>query len=274
MLFKKREPNYDMSFLDHLEALRWHVVRSVLVICSLGLVAFFNKELIFDGIILAPKNTDFWTYRMLCLLGQKLNIDMCITQIDFSVINLDISGQFTTHMWVAFVTGCVLGFPYLVWELWRFIKPALSDREIKYSKGLVFFTSLLFIMGILFGYYIISPLSINFLGSYKVSEEIRNQISMASYINIVTVMTLSCGFVFELPMVVYFLSKIGIMSPAFMRKYRKHAMVVNLIVAAVITPSPDVTSQMLVAIPLFVLYEISIFVSAGVERNKNKESIA
>jgi sec-independent protein translocase protein TatC len=274
MLFKKRDPNYDMSFLDHLEALRWHVVRTVLVICTLGLVAFFNKELIFDGIILAPKNTDFWTYRMLCLLGQKLNIDMCITQIDFSVINLDISGQFTTHMWVAFVTGCVLGFPYLVWELWRFIKPALSAREIKYSKGLVFFTSLLFIMGILFGYYIISPLSINFLGSYKVSEEISNQISMASYINIVTVMTLSCGFVFELPMIVYFLSKIGFMSPAFMRKYRKHAMVVNLIVAAVITPSPDVTSQMLVAIPLFLLYEISIFVSAAVERNKNKESIA
>ena len=274
MLFKKREPNYDMSFLDHLEALRWHVVRTVLVICTLGLVAFLNKELIFDGIILAPKNTDFWTYRMLCLLGQKLNIDMCITQIDFSVINLDISGQFTTHMWVAFVTGCVLGFPYLVWELWRFIKPALSDREIKYSKGIVFFTSLLFLLGILFGYYIISPLSINFLGSYKVSEEISNQISMASYINIVTVMTLSCGFVFELPMVIYFLSKIGIMSPAFMRKYRKHAMVVNLILAAVITPSPDVTSQMLVAIPLFLLYEISIFVSAAVERNKNKESIA
>jgi sec-independent protein translocase protein TatC len=274
MLFKKREPNYDMSFLDHLEALRWHVVRTVLVICTLGLVAFLNKELIFDGIILAPKNTNFWTYRMLCLLGQKLNIDMCITQIDFSVINLDISGQFTTHMWVAFVTGCVLGFPYLVWELWRFIKPALSDREIKYSKGIVFFTSLLFLLGILFGYYIISPLSINFLGSYKVSEEISNQISMASYINIVTVMTLSCGFVFELPMVIYFLSKIGIMSPAFMRKYRKHAMVVNLIVAAVITPSPDVTSQMLVAIPLFLLYEISIFVSAAVERNKNKESIA
>ena len=274
MLFKKREPNYDMSFLDHLEALRWHVVRSVLVICTLGLVAFLNKELIFDGIILAPKNTDFWTYRMLCLLGQKLNIDMCITQIDFSVINLDISGQFTTHMWVAFVTGCVLGFPYLVWELWRFIKPALSDREIKYSKGIVFFTSLLFLLGILFGYYIISPLSINFLGSYKVSEEISNQISMASYINIVTVMTLSCGFVFELPMVIYFLSKIGIMSPAFMRKYRKHAMVVNLILAAVITPSPDVTSQMLVAIPLFLLYEISIFVSAAVERNKNRESIA
>lgn len=141
---------------------------------------------------------------MMCLMGQKLNIDMCITQIDFSVINLDISGQFTTHMWVAFVTGCVLGFPYLVWELWRFIKPALSEREIKYSRGIVFFTSLLFLMGILFGYYIISPLSINFLGSYKVSEEIRNQISMDSYINIVTVMTLSSGFVFELPMVVYF----------------------------------------------------------------------
>jgi sec-independent protein translocase protein TatC len=144
---------------------------------------------------------------MMCLLGQKLNVDMCITQIDFSVINLDISGQFTTHMWVAFVTGCVLGFPYLVWELWRFISPALSAKEIKYSRGIVFFTSALFLIGILFGYYIISPLSINFLGSYHVSEEIRNQISMDSYINIVTVMTLSSGLVFELPMVIYFLSK-------------------------------------------------------------------
>lgn len=274
MLLKKRDPNNEMTFLDHLEALRWHVVRSVIVICLIGFVAFFNKEFIFDGIILAPKNANFWTYRMMCLLGQKLNVDMCITQIDFSVINLDISGQFTTHMWVAFVSGCVLGFPYLVWELWRFIGPALSEKEIKYSRGIVFFTSTLFLIGVLFGYYIISPLSINFLGSYHVSEEIRNQISMDSYINIVTVMTLSSGLVFELPMIIYFLSKIGIMTPSFMRKYRKHAMIVNLIIAAIITPSPDVTSQMLVAIPLLLLYEISIFVSAAVERNKNKNSIA
>ncbi len=273
MLIDGKDPNKEMGFLDHLEALRWHIVRAVIVICVLGFVAFLNKEFIFDGIILAPKNKDFWTYRMMCALSQKYNLDMCFDQINFSVINLDISGQFTTHMWIAAMTGFVLGFPYLIWELWRFIRPALSEREIKYSRGIVFFTTLLFMMGLLFGYYIITPMSINFLGNYQVSAEIKNQISMDSYINIVTVLSLSTGFVFELPMVIYFLSKLGVMSPAFMRTYRKHAMVINLIVAAVITPSPDVTSQMLVAIPLFLLYEISIYVSAMVERNKNKAAL-
>ncbi len=273
MLIDSKDPNKEMGFLDHLEALRWHIVRAVVVISVLGFVAFFNKELIFDGIILAPKNKDFWTYRMLCELSQKYNLDMCFDQINFSVINLDISGQFTTHMWIAVMTGFILGFPYLIWELWRFIRPALSEREIKYSRGIVFFTSFLFMLGILFGYYIITPMSINFLGNYQVSAEIKNQISMDSYINIVTVLSLSTGFVFELPMVIYFLSKLGIMSPSFMRTYRKHAMIINLIIAAVITPSPDVTSQMLVAIPLFLLYEISIYVSAMVERNKNKEAL-
>jgi sec-independent protein translocase protein TatC len=272
----KKSESAEMSFLDHLEELRWHLVRSVVVIFALAIVFFINKDFLFNTIILAPKNADFFTYKFMCKLSHLLQMGdaLCMNGLEFSLINTTLSGQFTLHMWAAFVAGIVVGFPYLVWELWRFIKPALSDREIKYSKGIVFFTSLLFLLGILFGYYIISPLSINFLGSYKVSEEISNQISMASYINIVTVMTLSCGFVFELPMVIYFLSKIGVMSPAFMRKYRKHSMVVNLILAAVITPSPDVTSQMLVAIPLFLLYEISIFVSAAVERNKNKESIA
>jgi sec-independent protein translocase protein TatC len=245
-------------------------VRSAIAICVLGLIAFLNKELIFDGILLAPKNKDFWTYRVLCELSQKYNLDMCFDQINFSVISLDISGQFTTHMWVAFITGFILGFPYIIWELWRFIRPALSENELKYSKGIVFFTTMLFLMGLLFGYYIITPLSINFLGNYQVSSEIQNQISMDSYINTVTVLSLSTGLVFELPMIIYFLSKLGVVTPDFLRTYRKHAMVVNLIIAAFITPSPDVTSQMLVAVPLFLLYEISIYVSAAVQRGKSK----
>jgi sec-independent protein translocase protein TatC len=229
-----------------------------------------NKEIVFDGIIMAPKRTDFLTYRVLCDLSAKYNLDMCLDKVDFSVVNLNMSGQFTTHMWIAFMAGFVLGFPYLIWEIWRFVKPALSQKEIGYSRGIVFFTSVLFLLGVGFGYFIITPLSINFLGNYRVSAEIANSISMDSYINTVTVLSMSTGLVFELPMVVYFLSKLGVITPAFMRQYRRHAMVVNLIVAALITPSPDVTSQLMVAIPLFLLYEISIYVSAVVVRGREK----
>ena len=270
MLGLKNDGSGEMTFLDHLEALRWHVVRSAIVIVVVAIVAFMNKEFIFDGIIMAPKNSDFLTYRVLCELSTRYDLGMCMDKVDFSVVNLNISGQFTTHMWIAFMTGFIVGFPYLVWELWRFIRPALSEKEIKVSQGVVFFTSLLFMLGVSFGYYVITPLSINFLGNYKVSAEIANSISMDSYINTVTVLSMSTGIIFELPMVVYFLSKLGILSPEFMRKYRKHAMVFNLIIAALITPSPDVTSQLLVAIPLFFLYEISIYVSKAVVSKKRR----
>jgi sec-independent protein translocase protein TatC len=259
----------DMTFLQHLEALRWHIVRSVIAIVVVAIVAFINKQVIFDDIILAPKNPGFLTYRILCHLSQKYNLDMCFNEINFSIISTNLSGQFTTHMWVAFVVGFIVAFPYFAWELWRFIKPALSEKEQRFSRGIVFFVSLLFLCGLLFGYYIIAPLSVNFLGNYQVSAEVRNQITLDSYISTITILSLSSGLVFELPMVVYFLSKAGIITPLFMRRYRKHAMVVNLIVAALITPSPDITSQMLVAIPLFLLYELSIYVSKMViSRNK------
>jgi sec-independent protein translocase protein TatC len=256
----------DMSFLQHLEALRWHVVRSAIAIFVFAIIAFMQKEFVFDKIILGPKNPDFPTYRFLCWLSEKYQLDMCFNKINFNLISTDISGQFTMHMWVAFVTGFIVAFPYFIWEIWRFIKPALSNKERKYSQGTVFTVTLLFLTGLLFGYYVIAPMSINFLGNYQVSAEIQNQITLDSYINTVTLLSLSSGIVFELPVVVYFLSKIGILTPDTMRKYRKHAMVVNLIVAALITPSPDITSMMLVAIPLFLLYEISIYVSRAVNR--------
>lgn len=253
----------EMSFLEHLEVLRWHLVRSAIVIVILAVTFFIYNDFLFDGLIFAPKSPDFWTYRMLCKLSHVLNMGdaLCISKMDFKLINTDISGQFTMHMWAAFVAGLVTGFPYLAWELWRFIKPALYDKELKNTKGVVFSVSSLFITGVLFGYYIIVPLSINFLGTYQISAQVENYIAMDSFISTVTTITLASGIVFQLPMVVYFLTKLGIMSPDFMRKYRRHAVVVILIVAAVITPSPDITSQLLVALPLYVLYEASIFVS-------------
>jgi sec-independent protein translocase protein TatC len=266
--FRKTDSNAEMSFLEHLEALRWHLFRSVTAIIVFAVIAFLNKEFIFDTIIFGPKRADFPTYRILCWLSEKFSIDMCIKDFPFIIISVAMSGQFTMHMWVAFITGLVIGFPYLLWEVWRFVKPALTSKEKQYSTGIVFFSSLLFMTGILFGYYVIAPLSINFLGSYQVSEQVKNQISLDSYISTITFLTFASGIVFELPIVIYFLSKIGIVTPQFMRAYRKHAIVIILIVAAVITPSPDVTSQILVAIPLYILYEISIFVSVMVVKKQ------
>jgi len=259
-----------MSFLDHLEALRWHLVRSAVVIFSLAVFAFIRKDILFDGIIFALMRADFPTYKALCWLSEKYSLDICIKDFSFDLISINLSGQFTTHMFVAFIAGLVIGMPYLLWEIWRFVKPALTTNEKKYSRGIVFFTTMLFLTGVLFGYYIISPMSINFLGTYQVSPLVTNQINLDSYISTITILTLASGIIFELPMVVYFLSKLGVITPSFMRSYRKHSMVVILIIAALITPSPDVTSQMLVAVPLFLLYEISIFISAAVTRKELK----
>lgn len=266
-------PNAEMSFMQHLEALRWHLVRSVIVILVLSVIAFAFNNIIFDSIILAPKKPDFWTYRMFCKLSHALDMGdaLCIGNIPFELINTNLSGQFTMHMWISFIAGAIVASPYVLWELWRFISPALKSTEKQYATGSVLYATLLFIIGILFGYYVIVPLSVNFLGTYQVSADIKNMIQMDSYISTVTTITLAAGIVFELPIIVYILTKLSLITPAFMRQYRKHALVVILIVAAIITPSPDITSQLLVAFPLYFLYEISIFVSAYVLKKKSME---
>lgn len=272
-LFNNDNEKSEMSFLEHLEALRWHLMRAVIAVLVLAIFLFFYREIVFDHFLFAPKHPDFWTYRMLCLLSDYLDMGdaLCIKDLPFDLINTELSGQFTMHIWVSFVAGFILAAPYVLWEIWRFIKPALHEKERKYSKGVVFFSSILFFAGVLFGYYVIVPLSINFLGSYQVSSDVKNMIAMDSFVSTVTTITFASGIVFELPIVIYFLTQIGLMTPQFMRTYRKHAMVIILIVAAVITPSPDVTSQLLVAFPLYLLYELSIFVSMYVVRKAEKE---
>ena len=260
-----------MSFLDHLEALRWHLVRAVSVVMILAIVLFFMKELVFDTILFGPKKTDFITYKILCSLSHFLGKgdEMCVADIPFSLINTDLAGQFTMHMWVAFVGGLIIGIPYVLWEIWRFIRPALTEKERGKTQGFVFFSTVLFLSGVLFSYFVIVPLSVLFLGSYQVSAEVKNMVSIDSYISAVTTLTLVTGLVFELPIIVYFFTRFGILTPDFMKKYRKHAVVVILIVGAVITPSPDITSQLLVSIPLYILYEASIFVSKYVVKQQN-----
>lgn len=215
-----------------------------------------------------PLHKDFISYRFFCKLAEKFSLDLCISDFGFTLISTELAAQFTTHIWVAFIASLIVGFPYLTWELWRFVKPALTSKELSYTRGITFFVSILFASGVLFGYYLLAPLSINFLGTYQVSESVKNTITISSYISILTTLTLASGLVFQLPVVVFFLSKIGIITPTFMRSYRRHAMIVILVIAALITPSPDVSSQLLVASPLFLLYEFSIFISAYVTKKK------
>lgn len=265
------KPGGEMTFLEHLEALRWHLIRSVLAIMIFAVIAFFYREVVFDGILLAAMYPDFLTYRALCWLSHTLLHDnsLCIEAMHFYLINVSMSGQFTTHMKVSLFAGLVLAFPYLLWEVWRFIKPALYHKERRYASGLVFWGSFLFFSGIAFGYYLIAPMSIYFLGNYQVSSLVTNQIHVGSFIDTVVVTTFGSGLLFELPIVVYFLAKVGIVSAAFLRRTRRISYVIILIVAAIITP-PDATSQIIVSIPLFLLYEVSIFIARKIEREQGR----
>ncbi|MEC7646551.1 MAG: twin-arginine translocase subunit TatC [Bacteroidota bacterium] len=259
----------EMSFLDHLEIFRWHLIRSAIAVLVFSIIAFIFKDIVFDIILLGPKYADFPTYKVLCAISQYVGLDdaFCFLESPFSLMNISMSGQFSTHIIASIFAGFVVAFPYVFWEFWRFISPALHIHETKMVRGIVFFSSVLFLFGICFGYFLIVPLSINFLGSYQVSSTVANQISLTSFISTVTTVSFATGVIFELPIMVYFLTKIGLLTPDFMRIYRRHSIVVILILAAIITP-PDVTSQILVLLPLMILYEISIKISEKVIKNQ------
>ncbi len=260
----------EMSFLEHLEELRWHIIRSLASIAVFAVAAFLLREYIWDLIILAPSRPDFWTYQMFCKLGSLTGADFfCIDELPFIIQNRRMTAQFTMALTSSFVIGLIIAFPYAFWEFWRFIKPGLYQNEKKLSRGAVFFVTILFLSGILFGYYIIAPISINFLTNFKLNESIMNEIDLTSYVSTVMMIVLASGIMFQLPVVVYFLTKAGIITPSFLRSYRKHAIVVILVISALITP-PDVISQILMCFPLMLLYEISIIVSSTIKRKEDK----
>lgn len=262
----------EMGFFDHIDELRKHIIRAVVSVLVCSVVIFFNKSLLFDTILFGPMKIDFWTYRQMCDLSYWLTgtDEYCVKEMGFVLSNIDITGQFTQHLFISFVGGFVVAFPIVLWQVWAFIKPALSNKEITYARGFVFFSSLLFFMGIAFGYFLLSPLSINFLGSYKVSELVSNEINLESYISFLATITFACGLIFEMPMLVYFLAKIGVLSSGLMRKYRRYALIIILILSGILTPSPDMASQVMMALPLYGLFEISILVAMRVEKNKLK----
>lgn len=266
---KGKNVEAEMSFFEHLEILRWHIIRAVIAICVFAILSFTFYDFVFNQIIMGPKNLDFWTYRMMCKVGDLFNLEgFCVERIPFNIINTELAGQFMLQINSCLLMALALGFPYLLFEVWLFVKPALTDVERKSASGFVFYATILFIIGALFGYYIVVPLSVNFLANVSLSTEITNQITIDSYLSTIATLTLGCGVIFLLPILIFILSKLGLMTPQFMRASRRYATVIILIIAAIITPTADVITLLTVSAPMFILYELSISVSANVYRKK------
>jgi sec-independent protein translocase protein TatC len=257
----------EMTFLDHLEALRWHLVRAIvaIVLCAIGV--FMAKSFVFDIVLFGPRYSSFITYRLLCDISELL----CFEPPDFQIITRDLAEKFLVHFKSSMVIGFVIAFPYVFWEMWRFIKPALYEKEARSARGIVFICSILFVIGVLFGYYVLSPFSISFLAGYQVGDIMATP-TLASYVNYMVMFTIPIGLIFELPILIYFFSKIGLVTPAFMKRHRRVAILLCLIIAGIITPA-DVLTMFMVAFPLYGLYEIGIYVSARVERQRKKEEM-
>lgn len=269
---KRVKKNMDeMTFMDHLEVLRWLLVRSTVVVLVMAMVVFFFSDYIFDELLFAPIKPDFITYKFFCDLAHSLNVsDICVTDMDFVIQNTDMEGQVTILVWTCVAGGFILGFPYILWEIWRFISPALYEKEKKGARGFIFISSVLFFLGVLFGYYLIVPMSVNFFATFKVSALIKNEFNIDSYMSMIKTSLIACGLFFELPIIIFFLAKLGLVSADFLRKYRKYAIVGLLIIAAVVTP-PDVVSQVIVCIPMLIIYEASIWIAAIVGKKKQLE---
>ncbi len=266
------EPEQEMSFLDHLEELRWHLIRATLAVLIAGVVAFLLKSFIFDVLLFGPAHADFFSYQMLCKLSSFFGIEggFCDQEMPFRIQSRTMGGQFSAHVWTSITAGFIIAFPFVIYEFWKFVAPAMHYHERKYAKGFIFLTSVLFFIGVLFGYYVVTPLSINFLGKYQVSETVFNDFDLSSYISLVRASVLASGLIFELPIIIYFLTKVGVITPDFLKKYRKYALVVVLVLSAIITP-PDIVSQIIVAIPVLILYEVSIIISKIIYKREEEK---
>lgn len=265
----------EMSFIDHLEALRWHVVRSLLVIMASAVVFFIFIDWIFDNVIMGPTQNNFISYRVLCSLSHTLRMgdSLCMPPMELNLQVNSVSGTFMSSITIAFVGGIIVALPYVLWEVWRFVKPALKPNELQYTRGVIFWISLFFFMGAAFGYFLLAPFTFNFLANYKIGSIgiLLYRPTLTDYLDSLIDITLGAGVAFELPMASWILSKMGLVTPSFLRTYRKYAYVVLLVLAAIITPSPDWGSQMIVVIPLVFLYELSIIISARVNKNQEKK---
>lgn len=266
MTEKKNQKNGgQMSFLDHLEELRWRLVRSAIAVVCIGIVIWIFQEWIMENVFMSMKSSDFISFRLMCQW-----FGTCVGDIPVQLQSMTVSGQFGYALMMSFMGGIVLGFPYIFYQIWAFLKPGLKLNEKRMAKGIVFYVSLLFFLGILFGYFVVAPLSIQFFGSYQISSEIRNDFTISSYMSMILSTVFYTGLFFLLPVITYLMTKIGVLSPEFLIKYRKHSIVGILILSAIITP-PDIISQIIVSIPIFILYEIGILISKRVIKSSANE---
>lgn len=265
---KGKEVEKEMSFFDHLEELRWHIIRSVMAILVFAVALFFMKDFVFNTVIFGPRNPDFITYRVICAFSNQIGLgdSLCFFPKDFNMITPDMGELFLTHMKVSALLGFILAFPYIFWEVWRFVKPGLYEKERRATRYAVAICSVLFTIGVMFGYFVISPFAVSFLTGYQLPG-VEATPALGSYISYMVMFTLPTGLVFELPVAAHVLTKVGVISSKFMKEYRRHAIVVIVILAAIITP-PDAFSQILIALPLLGLYEISIYVAKRVEKQQ------
>lgn len=270
----KKEVN-EMSFLDHLEELRWLLVRSSIAIIIGACGVYFIADWLFEEVIFGPTRVDFVTYRFFCDLSHQLGFadSICVTELPFIIQNTEMEGQINIFVWICILGGFILAFPYILWLLWSFISPALYEKERRNAKLFIFISSLLFFMGVVFGYYVVVPMSVQFVATFSISDMVQNQFNIASYMGMVKMSILASGLYFELPIVIFFLSKLGLVTPEFLRKYRKYGIVIILIIAAIVTP-PDVVSQIMVAVPMVLIYEFSILISAYVVKQRLKDEKA
>ena len=268
----KKTPK-EMSFLDHLEELRWLLVRSTIAIIIMAFATYFISDWLFDVVIFGPTRPTFFTYTFFCELSHKIGFadSICITEMPFIIQNTEMEGQVNMFVWICILAGFILSFPYILWQVWGFISPALYEKERKSAQVFLFFSSLLFFLGVIFGYFVVIPMSVNFVATFSVSKVVVNQFTLDSYIGMFKTSIIASGLFFELPIIIYFLTKLGLVTPQFLRKYWKYAVVLILIIAAIVTP-PDVVSQLIVAIPMLLIYEASIFISVLVYKKRLKEN--
>lgn len=265
----------EMSFIDHLEALRWHVIRSLLAVLIAAIGFFLFIDWIFDNVIMGPTRNDFISYRALCSISHRLGMgeSLCMPPMELNLQVTSVSGTFMSSITIAFVGGIIVAIPYILYEIWLFVKPALKPEELKHTRGVIFWISIFFFTGAAFGYFLLAPFTFNFLANYKIGTAgiLLYRPMLSDYLDSLIDITLGAGLAFELPMASWVLSKMGLITPGFLRTYRKYAYVALLVIAAIITPSPDWGSQLIVVVPLVMLYELSILISARVNKAEQKK---
>ncbi|HTR28853.1 MAG TPA: twin-arginine translocase subunit TatC [Puia sp.] len=277
-LFKRRTKAgsaEEMSFIEHLDVLRGHLFKSALAVAIGAIVIAIYNKFIVQRVLMGPTNPDFWTYTNLCKLSRRLGLGtkLCMTNIHVTMISTEVTGQFNIYFNVLLIGGFIIAFPYVFWQFWKFTKPALKPNELRNTRGVIFWVSLLFFLGVLFGYFIIAPYTINFFSNFSLDPKIANTWTVGNYFNTITPLILGAGLAFQLPLVMYFLAKVGVVGSAYLRRVRKYAILIMLIVAGIITP-PDMLSQIVVTLPLMLLYEISIVLCVRVEKREKLEEKA